>query len=595
MLIGQLQKQLSTPIKSLHSKRARFWLSLSLTFGFFYGYLGGLRPAFESNYIIQDDARQHVFWMLRFLDPDLFPNDLIADYFQSVAPLGYSYLYKFATFFGLNPIFFSKIIPILLGLISTYYCYRLLLELFPIPTAGFIATLLLNSSLWMRDDIASATPRAFMTPLFLAFMYYFVKRSLLPTLIVIALLGLFYPPYALVAGGVIALQLIRWKNGKITLTLSNKEYKFSAASLGLVFLILLPFAFSLSEFDPVISVEQAKALPEFYAGGRSAFFWENPWIYWLGGRGGLIPYTIFITPLLLLGLFLPLLLPFSQRFPLVQTVQLKTRILLDVMLVGLGLFFAAHLLLFKLHLPSRYTQYSLPIILSLAAAIAITIALDSLLRWAQKPKQKWAGLRKGIALTTVTIFGLMIVAVYPTILKDSPQAFYIKGRHPELYQFFAKHPKDILIASLTGETDNLQSFAQRSVFVSKEAAIPYHWGYYEKLRQRILDLIEAQYSPNLETVQIFIQKYGINFWMIEQSSFMPAYLEAPTPDSLFEYFNTNHQSWLQQYQPATQQAEQTLKQGITPALAKTQDTCTVLKTDGFTVLDANCITNLTNL
>lgn len=64
----------------------RFWFSLSLTFSAIYSILG-LREAFSSEYVVQDDARQHVFWMLRFLDPELFPQDLIANYFQSVAPL----------------------------------------------------------------------------------------------------------------------------------------------------------------------------------------------------------------------------------------------------------------------------------------------------------------------------------------------------------------------------------------------------------------------------------------------------------------------------------------------------------------------------
>ncbi|MEB3885120.1 hypothetical protein [Lyngbya sp. CCY1209] len=61
------------------------WLGLSLVFATIYGGLA-IAEAFSQDYVIQDDARQHVFWMRRFLDPDLFPNDAIADYFQSVAP-----------------------------------------------------------------------------------------------------------------------------------------------------------------------------------------------------------------------------------------------------------------------------------------------------------------------------------------------------------------------------------------------------------------------------------------------------------------------------------------------------------------------------
>ena len=73
------------------TKNDRLWnlsLSISLGFAVFCCYLA-LREGFSSQWVVQDDARQHVFWMLRYLDPQLFPDDLIADYFQSVAPVGY--------------------------------------------------------------------------------------------------------------------------------------------------------------------------------------------------------------------------------------------------------------------------------------------------------------------------------------------------------------------------------------------------------------------------------------------------------------------------------------------------------------------------
>ena len=62
-----------------------------------------LQVAFAGDWVVQDDARQHVFWMARYVDPELFPNDLIADYFQSVAPWGYTSLYKLGIAIGIDP------------------------------------------------------------------------------------------------------------------------------------------------------------------------------------------------------------------------------------------------------------------------------------------------------------------------------------------------------------------------------------------------------------------------------------------------------------------------------------------------------------
>ncbi|MEM9504455.1 MAG: hypothetical protein AAGA01_10925, partial [Cyanobacteria bacterium P01_E01_bin.43] len=75
--------------------RVIFWYSLSLVFAVYYGYLV-LHSSFGATYVVQDDARQHVFWMQRWLDPALLPDDFMADYFAYQAPPGYKLLYQSA-------------------------------------------------------------------------------------------------------------------------------------------------------------------------------------------------------------------------------------------------------------------------------------------------------------------------------------------------------------------------------------------------------------------------------------------------------------------------------------------------------------------
>lgn len=50
--------------------------------------------------------------MQRFLEPDLFPQDIIADYFQSVTPYGYTNLYRLIATLGIEPLLFNKILPL---------------------------------------------------------------------------------------------------------------------------------------------------------------------------------------------------------------------------------------------------------------------------------------------------------------------------------------------------------------------------------------------------------------------------------------------------------------------------------------------------
>lgn len=72
MPITRLHKFLTAPEAGKSTPMMRFWFSLSMTFAAIYGTLA-LQKAFSGEYVVQDDARQHVFWMRRFLDPELFP------------------------------------------------------------------------------------------------------------------------------------------------------------------------------------------------------------------------------------------------------------------------------------------------------------------------------------------------------------------------------------------------------------------------------------------------------------------------------------------------------------------------------------------
>lgn len=278
MFISYLHNLLTSPKAGKSNAQTIFWFSLSLTFAAIYGILA-LQKALSGEYVVQDDARQHVFWMRRFLDPELFPHDLIANYFQSVAPAGYTALYRLMAF-GIDPLLLSKLLPTVLGLITTGYCFGVCLQLLPVPMTGFIAALLLNQNLWMQDGLISATPKAFIYPLFLAFLYYLLRRSLLPCAIALALLGLFYPSLVFICAVLLILQLGRWERGRLHFQ-DRSAYIFCAVGLGVALLVLLPYAVGSSEFGPTITVAEARTLPEFVAGKRSSFFTTTI----LGGSG----------------------------------------------------------------------------------------------------------------------------------------------------------------------------------------------------------------------------------------------------------------------------------------------------------------------
>jgi hypothetical protein len=558
---------LAKPTTASDRTSSWLWFGLSLGFALYYGSLA-LQKAFQAEYVVQDDAREYVFWMQQFLDPTLLPNDLIAQYFKSITPPGYAAFYHGMAIVGVQPLWLSKVLPVGLGLITTFYSFALCLRLFPFPITGFITTLLLNQSLWSRDDLGSATPRAFVTPLFLAFLYYLLCNQRLGILIALVLQALIYPPLVFITIALLCCTL--WDENARRLDFN--QLKFVGVCIGFSAIALLPYALSSSQFAPLITRAQAWAMPELHPGGRHPFFNPNPWAFWLiGEHSGILPPLM--PPLIWLGILLPILMRYPLRFPLVQQINHRIAILPKMVWVALGLFAAAHLLLLKLFFPTRYTTHTFRIVLVIAAGIVLTILLDTLLRACETLAVQHHWIALGTRLTLITMTMLILLAS-PQVSKGFPRTNVRVVKDASLYQFLKTQPKDTLVATLSDEANNIATFAQRSVLFSKEHSLPFHLGYYRQIRQRILDVMQAQYSSDLRAVKQTIDKYQIKLWLIDQSAFTPLYL--------------TNSAWLSSFEPEFTIALTHLQKGKVPALAKLSQ-CSVFNTPQLMLLDTACI------
>ncbi|HEX5731209.1 MAG TPA: hypothetical protein VF131_00125 [Blastocatellia bacterium] len=540
------------------------WFSLSLVCALLFG-LRGMDGAFEEKYIIQDDARQHVFWMQRFTDPELFPDDLIANYYQTVAPSGYTTLYRIGAAAGIDPIRLSKILPILLGLITTAYCFGFTLQVLPVPFAAFLSSLLLNQALWSRDDIVSATARAFLYPLFLAFLYYLARRKFIPCLVALTLQALFYPSIAFVSAGMLALGLIAWKGKRPVITRDRFTLWLCASGLAAIVIVLAFYASKSSGLGEVITASQARQMAEFQTGGRVSFFRDDYLFYLTRGiYSGLLPGHI--PELLWTAVLFPVLFLFKSRLPILAKAG-KLSILAHVMISSIFLFVAAHAVLFRLYLPSRYTQHTFRIVLCIVAAISLVTILDIVIRWATRGREDRIHLRAIIGMTVIAALILMLV-IGSISLPDIPQRRFRVGKEAAFYDFFAAQPKDAVIASLDDEADNIPSFSARTVLVAREYALPYHLRYYYQLRERGVDLINAQYTRDLNEVKRFIEKHGVDFIVVDKKAFEPGYAK--------------RNRLVQQFLPELAERNDL----ATSALSSVMRECAVFETERLIVVDA---------
>ncbi|KKD34619.1 MAG: hypothetical protein WAN66_15690 [Limnoraphis robusta] len=576
--ITALHQSLTTRITSLSHPHVRFCFILSLGIAVFYGLLS-MQQAFSGEYVIQDDARQHVFWMQRFITPDLFPEDLIADYLQSLAPWGYTIFYKSLAFLGINPLIASKVLPLILALITTVYCFGVSLQFLPIPAVGLITTLILNQGLWIEDDLVSATPRAFVYPIFFAFLYYLLGKSLFPLLITIALSGLFYPQITLLFLAILTLRLFEKRNNKILLSpLIFNRLAWLTGGFIAVF-VLLPYKLNTTEFGEMITVSQAKLRPEFYPldglFGRAFFFHENPFIYWLVAPQTGLLFIGLVTPLALFGFALPFLLKQTQRFPLTQQISSEVKILGQVLLASLALYFLAHAVLFQLYFPTRYTYHSFKIVLILAAGLAVTLILETQLRTLIQLMEN-GFTRYQLMLSGLTLcLGILLVTIPFLPGVTLPNQLYRTGKEPLIYEFLQKQPKETLVATLSEEADFIPTLAQRSTLIALEYDYPYHSRYYTQFQQRLLDLVNAQYSSDLREVQDFIRKYGVDFWLIDGESTFKA-----------DYISTR--VLIRQVELVKPIVEK-IEQGQVFVLSTLVEGCAVVKSEHRQLLDAQCI------
>ncbi|MGB2926806.1 MAG: hypothetical protein WBB82_16015 [Limnothrix sp.] len=575
-LLGQLNTFFFTPTKSFKDKNNVIWLSASLCLSLLYPILA-LSTVWGESYWIQDDARQHIFWMQKFVDPEIFNNDLIAKYYESISPWGIHLFYKFSfLLIKIEPLFLSKIIPTFLSVVTAFFAYKFAQKILPLPFYGFVASVMLIQNFWMQDGFASATGRAFGLPILIAFFGYLVEQSYWKVGFTILLMGLFYPPFILIFIVILLLQLIDFKASFFKPSINKQKLIFVAINIIVCVISLSPQILISSEFNQVITLQQAKQLPSFLPGGRTVFFDSDSFHFWFNGDRTGLRLSAALMPDFTYATFLFPFLWISRNFFINKFSGRNLTILFQISIAGILLFFAAHLLLFELYLPSRYPFHTLRITFTFVSAYIVVFLLQELFLRLQKTK--WQA--TNFVMSTVLSFCLIMIIVKPLFLEWFPTHGYVIGQYPLSYDFLKTTPKDTLIASLDGEIDNIATFSYRSVYTAREYAIPYHFDYYQILQKRTRNLIAAHYTTDTNQLKRFIRQSGVDLWLVSDRLFSATYLRG----------DGRQNRWLQEFQPQTDQAIASLETSSQKtALQQVQEQCTVFTERDIKLIDSQCI------
>lgn len=589
-VLGWCYKTLASACRTASADRPHGWLAFSLVVASVPA-VKGLFQAFAGPTVFQDDARQHIFWMHRFEDATLFPGDLIADYLQGIAPVGFTAVYWLAAQLGLEPLLFNKILPLILGLTAAYFAFRLATALLPLAAAGFITSCVLIFGFWLNDSMSSGTPRGFIYPLLLAFLYAVQRRSLTGTVVAGAAMVLTYPSIALFAMGVLGLCLLRWDTGMIRITRDKRDWWLSGLGLLTMAAFLAPYAIQSKQFGAVVTVAEARDLPVLLTGGRMAFFDDDPWRFYMCRKlSGFLPFEwgcmrayklgnlALAKAVTIFGLIVTFGLPYwlyrRAQNATAPALQPSVGLLMAGVLSAMVLFVAAHLLLFDLYLPSRFSMHSLRIIIGIAVGLTATLILCALIRWAGSPTASGVTLRQSLVLGIAALWiGFFIL--FPVLYKRIPVSAYKEGGYPQLYAFLKTQPKNTVVATLSMESNNLPLLAQRSVLLGSEVFLPWNRDYFLDLQKRAHDLLIAHYTPDDAALASFIKDYGIGAFLIEDGAFSKTYLK---------------RNWVARNAPqAVALATRSLQNGGKPALERYLKSCASFRQAPFTLVSASCV------
>ncbi len=479
---------------------------------------------------INDDVRNQIYWMARFIDPSYFSNDYIAAYFTQpsmISPI-VGPLYQFLSHFA-DPKLATQFLVFPIIIFTTFFLFKaaeahersqILFEKFPdarhaspenaeltetsmsssrdehnkadgtLRTGSqyaFWVCFIFNLYIWTMKYTAGALPRSYFYLLFFLFLWLLTAKRWNWLVVCFTLQALIYPTAFFVSVLTLILEIFQDKKTRGSFDPAQIQTVFMGALAATTVFYFRYLRHHASQFGSMPSLAEALKMPEFYIDGRACVF-----ILPFKFSTQFLP-SITICLLLIIGSYFLIKKLLIRKLPFIST----PRYLWTSAAASLFLFVLAHFVLFYLYLPHRYITYVLPLI-PIFILGSILYQLD--IKLAHKPLSIWL-----IAI-------LCLALIYPHWNDDLIE---IPGNEQQLYKFLKTVPSDALIAAPLKLASNIPAFSYRSVLVSSETNIPFHKNYYKEIqaRTKALDLIYS--SKNNTELTNIIQKYNIKYIVID--------------------------------------------------------------------------------
>ncbi len=458
---------------------------------------------------INDDVRNQIYWMGRFINPNYFANDYIASYLTQpsmISPI-FSWIYQLGSLI-VDPKLISQYLPFPIITLTTYFLFKFT-ETHAGPRYAYWICFTFNLYIWAMNYIAGGLPRSSFYLLFFAFLWLMTIRSRLWLPVCLALQALCYPTVCFMSIIILATEtLAKRYNPKATLI------AISSATLVLYFRY---FYHRNHSFGELINFSETIKLPECFIDGRRCVIMlpysvtqinSNPEIL-LSLVSKLAPYALAgIIILSLAYLLINKLLLSKVKY------QAQPSYLWTSTYISIALFIIAHIILFYLYLPHRYIAYTLPL-----------IPIFFIGTWFYQAEELYKN--KPIIIKLLTLTALLLMAT-----QADDDLIRVNKQERQVLQYLSSTPINSLIVASTRFASNIPAFAYRSVLVSSETDIPFHKGYYEEIKRRLVAQEKIYSSTNINEIKQIAKQYGVDYIVLNNKE------NYPTLNQLTKVFST---------------------------------------------------------
>ncbi len=493
----------------------------ALALGIYYAW-----PALTNPYAIDGDVRTHIDWMRQFRDPSLFPNDFLMTYARYRQPWGLILLYYPVSFF-FDPVFFSKILSLILLAMGSYYAFKLG-EYKGSRSTGLLAAILFMTNPNFFVQMAGGLGRSFGYPLMMAFLYYLIKKDGLKAALIMVLGCLFYPVIFFLSFFTYLFSFVKIQDHRFMLDLHPSKWKGFAlgVAVGIALLAAQHVLLVHPALGPLMTKKQMLNQPEFYKHGRLAILPVSPLSKTVIRMApeGVIKVGIeknFVSAALIAMLKIVFWLAvLAAGFAGLKRTLFYPSELLALFLAGILMYQLADLFLLKFYLPERYLRYSLHLIGLFLFAFFIPYLVQKI---------------KTFRIRSAFYGGLLFIFFFLNLGTPTEWSFTNHLKYKLLYASLAQLPKEVMIAAHPKLADGIPTFAKRKVLIKYELSSPLYSNFWREVKKRTYAFFDAYYAEDLASINQFCETYHVDYLVVDQEHFTEKFLVNKT--IYFEPFN----------------------------------------------------------